>query len=119
MRMHLRRLRRDPDVVSMQEPIETGHEGAALQIQDVLPDDACMEADCEQRALAAQLRSGVERLGGRERQIIRLRYGLAGQPPMTQQQVAEMLQISRSYISRLETRALHQLENLMENTEWE
>ena len=119
VRMHLRRLRRDPDVISMQEPLETGHDGAALQIQDVLPDDACMETDCEQRELAARLRGGVAQLQGRERQIIQLRYGLAGQPPMTQQQVAEVLHISRSYISRLETRALRQLENLMENTKWE
>lgn len=100
IRMHLRRLRRDPDAVSLQDPIETGKDGAALQIEDAIPDDTCMENTCEQRETAANLRSGIDHLEGRERQIILLRYGLAGQPPLTQQQVAEILHISRSYVFR-------------------
>lgn len=100
IRMHLRRVKRDPDAISLQDPIETGRDGAALQIEDAIPDDACMEMDCEQREDAARLRRGVDRLSGRERQIVLLRYGLAGQPPLTQQQVAEILQISRSYVFR-------------------
>ncbi len=100
IRMHLRRVKRDPDAISLQDPIETGRDGAALQIEDAIPDGACMEMDCEQREDAARLRCGVDRLSGRERQIVLLRYGLAGQPPLTQQQVAEILQISRSYVFR-------------------
>lgn len=113
IRMYLRRLRRDPDAISLQDPIETGKDGAALQIEDAIPDDACMENTCEQREIAANLRQEVDHLEGRERQIILLRYGLAGQPPLTQQQVAEILQISRSYVSRLETKALTQLHDLL------
>ena len=117
IRMHLRRLRRDPDAISLQDPIETGKDGAALQIEDALPDDVCMENTCEQRETAACLRQGIDQLEGRERQIILLRYGLAGQPPLTQQQVAEILQISRSYVSRLETKALgHLHDTIGENT---
>ncbi len=115
IRMHLRRIRRDPDAVSLQDPIETGRDGAALQIEDAIPDDACMENTCEQREIAESLRYGIERLEGRERQIVLLRYGLAGQPPQTQQQVAEILHISRSYVSRLETKALEQLHTILGN----
>lgn len=111
--MHLRRLRKDPDAISLQEHIETGKDGAALQIQDAIPDEACMEKDCEQKEELLQLYKGIEMLKGRERQIIRMRYGLAGQPPMTQQQVAEVMQISRSYVSRLETKALTYLQKAM------
>ena len=98
IRMHLRRVKRDPDAISLQDPIETGKDGAALQIEDAVPDETCMELDCEQREDANRLRQGVERLSGRERQIVLMRYGLAGQPPLTQQQVADILQISRSYV---------------------
>lgn len=107
--MHLRRIRRDPDTLSLQEPIETGRDGAALQMQDAIPDDTCMEKGCEQQEEIQWLHQNVECLNGRERQIILLRYGLAGQPPLTQQQAADILQISRSYVSRLESKALDQL----------
>lgn len=106
IRMHLRRQRKEPEALSLQDSIETGRDGAALSIQDAIPDDACMEQDWERAEQAARLRSRIDLLPGRERQIIVLRYGLGGQPPLTQQQVAELLGISRSYISRLETKAL-------------
>ncbi|MBU3818763.1 MAG: RNA polymerase subunit sigma-70, partial [Candidatus Faecalibacterium intestinavium] len=51
----------------------------------------------------------IERLDARERQILLLRYGLGGQPPLTQLETAQVVGISRSYVSRLETRALEQL----------
>ena len=53
--------------------------------------------------------SHIERHPARERKLILLRYGLAGQPPLTQLETAQLLQISRSYVSRLETHALDQL----------
>ncbi|MBO1303929.1 MULTISPECIES: sigma factor-like helix-turn-helix DNA-binding protein [Faecalibacterium] len=53
--------------------------------------------------------SHIERHPARERKLILLRYGLAGQPPLTQLETAQLLQISRSYVSRLETHALEQL----------
>ena len=68
-----------------------------------------MEEDCERRADAARLRRLVEELPGRERRLLTLRYGLEGCPPQTQQQAAERLGISRSYVSRLEKRALGRL----------
>ena len=109
IRMQLRRIRRMPDTASLQDPIETGREGAALTLEDTIPDDSCMEQDWEDRLQAQQLRTLLERLDARERQVLLLRYGLGGQPPLTQAQTAALLAISRSYVSRLETRALGQL----------
>ena len=65
--------------------------------------------DCERRDETARLRQLVDGLSGRQRQVVLLRYGLSGQPPMTQQEVADLLGISRSYVSRLETHALELL----------
>ena len=80
-----------------------------MTLGDVLPDDGVMEDDCEQRDLARRLRGLVASLPQRERRILTLRYGLDRQPPLTQQQVAQQFHISRSYISRLEKRALQML----------
>lgn len=110
IRMHLRHIRREGTVISLQEPLEAStREGGTLTLGDVLPDEAVMEDDCEQRDLARRLRVLVAELPERERRILTLRYGLDRQPPLTQQQVAERFQISRSYISRLEKRALQML----------
>lgn len=100
IRMQFRRMRKNPGTVSMQEPIESGRDGGGLTVIDVLPDDFMMDEDYEGREEVAQLRRLVQTLGGRERQVIVLRYGLGGQPPMTQQEVASLLDISRSYVSR-------------------
>lgn len=95
LRMELRRIRREGTTVSLQEPLEAG--GGQLTLADTLPDETDMEADCEQRADAARLRSMLEQLPGRERQIMRLRYGFGG-AAQTQQQTAQTLHISRSYV---------------------
>lgn len=109
IRMHLRHIRREGTVVSLQEPLESSREGGNLTLGDVLPDDGVMEEDCEQRDLARRLRALVAELPERERRILTLRYGLDRHAPLTQQQVAEEFHISRSYISRLEKRALQML----------
>ena len=62
-----------------------------------------MEENCERQEEAARLRQLIEGLPARERKLILLRYGMAGQPPLTQLETAQLLQISRSYVSRLET----------------
>ena len=97
--MHFRRERRNGVVVSLQETLEAGKEDSALTLSDVLQDGFCMEDACERQDEARRLRRLIEGLPARERKLILLRYGLAGQ----------LLQISRSYVSRLETHALEQL----------
>ena len=109
LRMHFRRERRNGVVVSLQEPLEAGKEDSALTLSDVLQDGFCMEDACERQDEARRLRRLIEGLPARERKLILLRYGLAGQPPLTQLETAQLLQISRSYVSRLETHALEQL----------
>ena len=107
LRMHLRRVRREAGTLSLQEPLEG--ENGMLTLADTLPDEAVMEEDCERRNAAARLRALVEQLPERDRQLLTLRYGLGGGAPLTQQEVAARFGISRSYVSRLEKRALTEL----------
>ena len=104
-RMDLRRGRRTGVTLSLQEPLEADGQ---LTLADTLPDETDMEAGCESRADAARLRALVDALPARERAIMRQRYGFDG-APKTQQQTAQALHISRSYVSRLEKRALEYL----------
>jgi len=109
IRMHLRRERKAPLTLSMQEQIQTSKDGSHLTVLDVVPDDFLLDEDCECREESSRLRTLVQQLTGRERQVILLRYGLSGQPPLTQQQVAQLLGISRSYVSRIEKAAVQEL----------
>lgn len=106
VRMSFRKQKKSPATVSMNEPIEAGKDGSALTVIDVVPDDFLLDEDCERRDETARLRRLVDGLSGRQRQVVLLRYGLGGQPPMTQQEVADLLGISRSYISRIEKAAV-------------
>lgn len=107
MRMYLRHARREGTPLSLQEPLESsGNDSGTLTLADVLPDDTVMEEDCERRDLGGRLRTLVRDLPPRDARILTLRYGLDGRGELTQQAVAERLGISRSYVSRIEKRAL-------------
>ena len=108
LRMQFRRERKTGGTVSLQETLESD-EASSLTLADVLQDSFCMEEVCEKQAEIRRARLLLDGLPARERQIILLRYGLAGQPPLTQLETAKLLQISRSYVSRLETHALELL----------
>ena len=105
IRMQFRRERKNGGTVSLQETLESDGD-SALTLADVLQDSFCMEDICETQDDIRRVRQLLEGLPARERQILLLRYGLAGQPPLTQLETARLLGISRSYISRLETHAL-------------
>ena len=105
IRMQFRRERKNGGTVSLQETLEADGD-SALTLADVLQDSFCMEDICETQDDIRRVRQLLEGLPARERQILLLRYGLAGQPPLTQLETARLLGISRSYISRLETHAL-------------
>ena len=109
IRMQFRREKKAGPTVSLQETIDAGKEDSALTLSDLLQDSACMEENVEQKDDAQRLRTLIETLPARERQLVMLRYGLAGQPPLTQLETAQLLGISRSYVSRLETHALQLL----------
>ena len=105
IRMQFRRDRKTGGTLSLQETLEADGD-SALTLADVLQDSFCMEDHCETQDDIRRVRQLLDTLPARERQIILLRYGLAGQPPLTQLEVAGLLHISRSYVSRLETHAL-------------
>lgn len=114
IRMQFRRGRKTAGTISLQDAIENGKDGTTLTVSDIVQDTACMEESFEKSDEAAQLRALVQQLKGRERQVILLRYGLGGQSPLTQQETAQLLGISRSYVSRLETRALAVLQHKLD-----
>jgi len=97
--------------VSLDEPLKTDWDGNELLLSDVLgtrPDTVSFELDQEiEREI---LRDALELLNTREKQIIVLRFGLGGQQERTQKEVADLLGISQSYISRLEKRILSRLQ---------
>ena len=101
----------------MDDPLETDVEGNSITVMDTLGDKRDLYSEVEGRETAASLRRTVALLPARDRKIIELRYGLGGRPPLTQNEVAAMLHISRSYVSRLESKALCALREGLESTE--
>ena len=112
IRMQLRHGRKTAGTISLQDTLETERDGSALTLMDTIQDEHSMEDAFEQEDDARRLHRLIEGLSGKERQVVLLRYGMGGQPPLTQQQTAEILHISRSYVSRIETRALNALREI-------
>lgn len=103
--------------VSLSDSIDMDKEGNALQLMDVVGVDDTMLEDLHDRDSAEKVRRLVqEQLTSRESEIIRLRYGLGGTVPLTQREVAAAFGISRSYVSRIEKRALEKLRAEMDDT---
>ena len=96
--------------VSLYEPLNTDYEGNVLMLSDVLgsdPDEIYLGV--EEKDEKEMLRATFSKLGARERQIVELRFGLDGKDEMTQKEIADMMGISQSYISRLEKKIISQL----------
>ena len=108
--MHFRAGRKRAQDVSLSELIETGTDGAALELQDVVAGDEDLLESLSARENARQLRAAVNRcLTDQEKEVVCMRYGLFGQEARKQREVADALGISRSYVSRIEKRALERL----------
>lgn len=113
--MHFRSQRKSAQDVSLSDYIETGTDGAALSLMDVVAEDSDLLEQVSIRESVEQLRKCLETcLTDQERQVIRLRYGLDGAVPQRQREVAKATGISRSYVSRIEKRALEKLRAAME-----
>ena len=113
--MHFRSQKKSTQDVSLSDYIETGTDGAALSLMDVVAEDCDLLEQVTNRELAEQLRAAVDTcLTDQERQVILLRYGMDGRPPLRQREVAESTGISRSYVSRIEKRALQKLRRVLE-----
>lgn len=108
--MYLRKTSNQKTELSFDEPLNTDWDGNELLLSDVLGTDEDLvvqplEADVDRQLL----HQALERLDGRERNIITLRFGLDGRRECTQKEVADLLGISQSYISRLEKRIISRL----------
>ena len=112
--MYLRKTGSQKSEVSFDEPLNTDWDGNELLLSDILgteEDEVCraLEDDAEKRVLL----EAVDLLEGREKEIILLRFGLDGRQEYPQKEVADMLGISQSYISRLEKRIIERLRREM------
>ena len=108
--MSFRKQKGNENIIYLDDNLDMNNDSSNLSLKDSIQDefetDVWVESQ-ETRQEIAQLVFNC--LSGRERQVIILRYGLGGNAPMTQQQVCEILGISRSYVSRIETKALKTL----------
>lgn len=117
--MFFRNGKKSAQDVSMNEPIDTDKEGNTLTLMDVMSTEDNIVDNLDIKIKSEQLKKYlVEVLTPRERIIIELRYGLNGSRPLTQREVAQRLKISRSYVSRIEKKALLTLRKRFERTEF-
>lgn len=108
--MHLRRTVKIKSEVSFDEPLNTDWEGNELMLSDVMGTDGDVVYKKIENGVETELLSiALKRLNNREREIMELRYGLNGGDEKTQKEVADMLGISQSYISRLEKKIIVRL----------
>ena len=113
--MYFRSQRKSSHDVSLSDYIETGTDGAALSLMDVVGEDEDLTEQLSNREQVRQVRTLVDScLTEQERQVIYLRYGLQDNKPQRQREVAKMIGISRSYVSRIEKRALEKLRQALE-----
>lgn len=101
--------------ISISEAIENDKDGNALTLEDIMADEFELESSYEKAEAVKQLYKVVSMLSGRDRQVILMRYGLNDAKPMTQKEVSDVLGISRSYVSRIEKKALEQLKTALES----
>ena len=108
--MYFRSSKRNSAEISINETIDIDKDGNPLTYLDIISVEDTTCEDIEMKIYVDKLRTLVEKvLSGREKEIIVLRYGLRGYEPKTQREVAKHLMISRSYVSRIEKKALETL----------
>ena len=108
--MYFRARKKSAQDVYLYDPIDTDKDGNALTMVDIMADEHNILDEIDLSIQAEQLRELiVTRLSRREQELIRLRYGLEGQRPHTQKEVAAQLGISRSYVSHIEKKAISKL----------
>lgn len=105
--MFFRNCKKSAQDVSMNEPIDTDKDGNALVLMDVMATEDLIVEELDTKIKSESLYRYIDEvLSERERIIVRLRYGLGGKIPLTQREVAKKLNISRSYVSRIEKKSL-------------
>lgn len=113
--MYFRAQKKNAQDVSVNEPIDTDSEGNPLTLMDIIATEDEIVEDIYKMTMLKKLRSEIKKITNpRERTIIILRYGLDSKKPLTQLEVAEKLNISRSYVSRIEKKVLTRLRKALE-----
>lgn len=121
IKMYFRKTKHKNNEVYMNEPIDTDKNGNELTIADIFKDDVCVDEEVDLRINMKKLYESIDNvLDERERMIICKRYGLIDKNgivsrPLAQREVADMLKISRSYVSRIEKKAIEKLKKEFEN----
>ena len=114
--MYLRKSQKQKHEVSIDEPLNVDWDGNELLLSDILGTDSdIVGRDIEQDVEHDLIKEAVKRLHEREKQIMQLRFGLSDGVERTQKEVADIIGISQSYISRLEKRIIKQLKKELEN----
>lgn len=115
--MHLRSTKKISSEVSLEDPIGKDKDDNTITLQDVLENsDKNIEDEVDLKIKIKKLYEKIKSvLKDREKLIIELRFGLDGRKPKTQNEIAEMMGISRSYVSRIETKAIGKLAKEIKN----
>lgn len=113
--MHFRGVKKTAGDVYINEPIDSDSDGNSITLMDIFADEESLIDNIDLKIKAEKLYQLIDKyLEARERTIIQLRYGLGGRRPLTQREIAKKLGISRSYVSRIEKKALATLKKQFE-----
>ena len=111
--MYLRKVNKTINDVSLDDVLSGDDDGNNLTIGEIIPDDKLAYEEIELKDQKSYLLRAILSLNEREKHIMCMRYGLNGYEEQTQKEVADTMNISQSYISRLEKKILHKLKNEM------
>lgn len=112
--MYFRSIKKTAGDLSLSDSIDTDKEGNSLSLMDVICVDDDMFENVANSEMSSLIKTHLSSLTPKEREIIELRYGLTGKQPLPQREVAQLCGISRSYVSRIEKKALEKLRKLLE-----
>lgn len=116
--MHIRKKTRQASEISLDEPLNADKDGNELLLADILVfEDEHISKEMEKNSERKILWEAIKKLNSREQKIMELRFGLIGNEENTQKEVADMLGISQSYISRIEKKILNKLKKDLSKTE--
>ena len=112
--MYFRNQKKRQNDVNINDPIETDGDGNALTFLDVVYEEECFAENLDLKINSKKLYRCLEKLPQREKRILIMRYGLYNTKAITQKEIAQKMGISRSYVSRIESRAIKHLQELFE-----
>jgi len=113
--MYLRKVNKSLNDLSLDDGLINDEEGNSLSLGEMIPDEKLVYDEVELKDQKSFLMQTIEKLNKREKIIMYMRYGLNGYDELTQKEVADIMNISQSYISRLEKKILHKLKVEMNN----